>query len=150
MPKQERLVTREPLTPAPPWLTELITVSSISASLIDQIYELDDSVKSQIDSSLLTDLLLILRRIFNIKLQNVFGGLYDFNTLAIESNANQSISLKTTAEYLQFVMGRIYDPLSQVIGNLQNGAHRSADSKYLSFFTQICGIKKQLEELLFE
>lgn len=146
MPTKELFMSGESLPPAPPWLEKLSTVSPRSNQLMNEIL----NTTQPVDTAILLPFYLILNRIVKTDLSAIFGNSYDLDTTPLRIDANELPSLKTTEDYLQFVRQKIYDLIKQVIGDLHNGAHRSADPEYLKFFAKLCEIKDQLEDLLFE
>ena len=67
-----------------------------------------------------------------------------------DTQDHQLVEFDKGGGLIESVLDDIYRPLKKLVEKMQNGEYPSADPKYFSFFAQLCDIKKQLEDLLFE
>ncbi len=142
-----RLSRGESLVDQPLWLSDLNAIMSKSRMLL---FHLDATDLSFGQDENIAKLNSTLKSLGEINLRVIFGLEYIFEPTVSPIDPAKYLAVRKPGSYIHFVLEEIYRPLKKVIGHLQNGEYRSANPEYVYFFAQISGIKRQLEDLLFE
>lgn len=147
---QPTVVEAKTLPNAPQWLQDLGLILSKASLLVLQPELLPGERYRTANPILFEKYDSVLRLLEKIRLESIFSNTYFIDPSSSLISINTFSEVQTTGDYIRAVMEEIYRPLKEVVGHLQNGEHLSADLNYLNFFAELCEIKKQLEDCLFE